>query len=123
MMVKSKIKRKKFIFLILIFFFIDEVRIKQRTILWFLVFIGFSVNYLIRININIALIDMLDEKFIKSSNSDSFNITKECVKENKYPLNISKATFDLLNSQYPKEVVERERVFSIERYLLDAFSV
>jgi hypothetical protein len=51
----------------------DEVKVKQRTVLWFLAFSGFAVNYMIRININIALIDMLD-----SSYKQDLSVTPEC---------------------------------------------
>lgn len=29
-----------------------------RTVLWYLVFFGFAINYMIRINLNIAIVDM-----------------------------------------------------------------
>jgi hypothetical protein len=45
------------------------VRIKQRSILWYLVFIGFSVNYMIRINVNISIVDMIDKSYKKTTNS------------------------------------------------------
>lgn len=45
------------------------MRIKQRSILWYLVFVGFSVNYMIRININISIVDMIDKSHKKVTNS------------------------------------------------------
>ncbi|XP_053670033.1 sialin [Anopheles nili] len=39
----------------------DEVAISARTTLWYLVFVGFAVNYMIRINTNITIVAMIKQ--------------------------------------------------------------
>lgn len=45
--------------------------INARTILWYMVFFGFAVDYMIRININITIVDMIipDEPSIRNNTS------------------------------------------------------
>uniref|UniRef100_W8BYB1 Vesicular glutamate transporter 2 n=1 Tax=Ceratitis capitata TaxID=7213 RepID=W8BYB1_CERCA len=38
------------------------VEVQARTVLWYLVFIGFAVNYMIRINLNITIVEMIATK-------------------------------------------------------------
>lgn len=38
------------------------VEVQARTVLWYLVFIGFAVNYMIRINLNITIVEMIAKK-------------------------------------------------------------
>lgn len=38
-----------------------EPRINARTVLWYLVFVGFAVNYMIRINMNITIVTMVKQ--------------------------------------------------------------
>ncbi|XP_019867704.1 sialin [Aethina tumida] len=45
-----------------------------RNVLWYLVFTGFAVNYMIRINLNIALVSM-----ISARPKDNITITSECL--------------------------------------------
>ncbi|XP_049852948.1 sialin-like [Schistocerca gregaria] len=51
--------------------------INARTVLWYLIFIGTAVNYMIRTNINIAIVDMVMRR---PSNplSNATNIVSEC---------------------------------------------
>lgn len=61
----------------------DIIWINYRTILWLLVFSGLAVNYMIRININIAIIDMVAQnndslKMYANSSSDNNSTTTEC---------------------------------------------
>jgi hypothetical protein len=83
--------------------------------MWYLVFVGFSVNYMIRININIALIDMLDATFKKSS----LNQSSECLIVDKLLLNNSSAIRDV---QHVNKQIE-SNFLSIERKLLETLSV
>uniref|UniRef100_A0A0K8W4V3 Vesicular glutamate transporter 3 n=1 Tax=Bactrocera latifrons TaxID=174628 RepID=A0A0K8W4V3_BACLA len=78
------------------------VEVQARTVLWYLVFIGFAVNYMIRINLNITIVEMIAKKpllaptittqaplltnfkqsaFVNSNNSNSIhaNITSNSV--------------------------------------------
>lgn len=51
------------------------IQVKSRTVLWYYVFVGFAVNYMIRINVNIAIVDMvLEPKALKSK-----KISNECL--------------------------------------------
>lgn len=45
----------------------DDVGIKARSVLWYLTFIGFAMNYMIRININIAIVDMISAEYKSGS--------------------------------------------------------
>lgn len=42
--------------------------VKCRTILWYLSFVGFMVNYLFRLNVNIAIVEMVVRKTSATSN-------------------------------------------------------
>lgn len=98
--------------------FSDEVRIKQRSILWYLVFIGFSVNYMIRININISIVDMIDKNLRKSSNviaSECFEITHES--------SLDSLTEVQKNSSNYTNAAESKRFPTLERKILDALGV
>lgn len=48
--------------------------IEARTVLWLLTFVGFAVNYMLRININITIVDMI--RAGSGSSKNSANITK-----------------------------------------------
>ena len=92
----------------------DDVKVKQRTILWFLVFTGFSINYMIRINVNIALIDMLDSVYRKPSNTP--NVSIECVATNDvYTNDTENLNNDLIENEHTR--------LSLERRILDFLSV
>lgn len=95
--------------------FSDDVKIKQRTILWYLVFAGFSVNYMIRININISIVDMIDENFRKITNNTL--VDSECI-------DISSRNFSN-NPESSSNFTQTEdkRFPSLERMLLDVLGV
>lgn len=42
--------------------------VKCRTILWYMSFVGFMVNYLFRLNVNIAIVEMVARKTSATSN-------------------------------------------------------
>ncbi|XP_017069533.1 sialin [Drosophila eugracilis] len=48
-------------------------QVEARTVLWYMTFMGFIVNYMIRINLNITIVDMIAGKAIQNSsvNNDS----------------------------------------------------
>lgn len=63
-----------------------------RGVLWYLVFFGFAVNYMIRINLNIAIVAMIQPK-----PSSNVSLTSECLArdlevvpspQNNSPLNV-----------------------------------
>lgn len=92
-------------------FYVDDLRIKQRSILWYLVFVGFSVNYMIRINVNISIVDMIDQSFRKVTNNTL--IESEC---------IDRSLMNVTTDEPPIEE-RRSRFPSLERLLLDALGV
>lgn len=89
--------------------------IKQRTILWYLVFVGFSVNYMIRINVNISIVDMIDENFKKVTNNTL--VASECIAGNANSTNVD----GYAQSSSPAEA--RKAFPSLERMLLDYLEV
>lgn len=48
-----------------------EPKVYARTVLWYLVFVGFAVNYMIRINMNITIVTMVKQAGRKSSAASS----------------------------------------------------
>ncbi|CAH1999139.1 unnamed protein product [Acanthoscelides obtectus] len=67
-----------------------------RNVLWYLVFTGFAVNYLIRINLNIALVSM-----VLPRPKTNVSFTSECFIQNLTIRNISEDNTKLLNSTPP----------------------
>lgn len=89
--------------------------IKTRTVLWFLTFLGFAINYMIRITVNIAIIDMIDINY-KSQSAKNLNITDcDIQKDNK----ITQGTYEgQRNLSF-----DNEKFISIERRILQKFQV
>lgn len=52
----------------------------SRTVLWFLTFIGFAINYMIRINMNITIVDMIlpAAKTVLVNNMTTSRLEPEC---------------------------------------------
>lgn len=92
----------------------DEVHIRQRSILWYLVFIGFSVNYMIRINVNIAIVDMLSGATNIKKSSTINSSASECFVRN--------FTQDG-NSTETSKIDEDRKFPSFERKILDSLGV
>lgn len=59
-----------------------------RTVLWYIAFVGFMVNYMYRININIAIVHMVSIKKTTISTNDH---TSECVSQQIFetPVNVT----------------------------------
>lgn len=55
-----------------------KIGVKARTVLWYLTFCGFAINYIIRINASIAIVDMIDTNFKKSLSNKTI-VTSECI--------------------------------------------
>ncbi|XP_037049155.1 sialin [Bradysia coprophila] len=53
--------------------------VKSRTVLWWLVFIGFAINYMIRINVNITIVDMVMQKKVVNGNSTTKLVRGICL--------------------------------------------
>lgn len=89
------------------------VGVRARSVLWYLAFIGFAMNYMIRINMNIAIVDMISDEF-KSVKKIHMS---ECHSEN------SSFFDEAIHSQISDKVVVRKEYISIERKILDYFEV
>lgn len=87
----------------------DDVGVRARSVLWYLTFIGFAMNYMIRININIAIVDMISPKYKGHSPTTS----GECFSAQ----NISMSS----NGSFMMD--HNEKFISIERRILDYFGV
>lgn len=89
----------------------ESVGIRARTVLWYLTFVGFAMNYMIRININIAIVDMISEEF-KGKNV----VMSECISFE----NSTNATF----YDVSEDVIVNEKTYiSLERRFLDFIGV
>lgn len=102
-------------------------RISCRSVLWYLAFVGFAINYMIRINMNIAIVDMILPK--KLSNGEKPIVISECVMPSDQFSNIdmdvlnSSNIFNESNSTTPTSNFSRPDRFSFERALLRALNV
>lgn len=96
---------------------------KQRTILWYIVFVGFSVNYMIRININIAIVEMIDTNFKKSTNNTI--ITSECltIQNYTYPVNVTNNNWKQDDNENKSTSEKKKEYISLEKRFLDTFEV
>lgn len=56
-----------------------QCNVRARTVLWYLAFTGFAINYMIRINVNITIVDMVQPLQQQTSTS---NIGSECLLAN-----------------------------------------
>lgn len=89
----------------------ETVGVKARTVLWYLTFIGFAMNYMIRININIAIVDMISSEF-----KGKGVVMSECLSF----VNATNATFYHVS----EDVVVNENTFkSLEQHFLDFIGV
>jgi sugar phosphate permease len=91
----------------------ETVGVKARTVLWYLTFVGFAMNYMIRINVNIAIVDMISNEFKgrKVDMSECFSVT-----------NATNFTAYTVH-ETAVSVVEEEKFLSLERRLLDFIGV
>lgn len=86
--------------------------VKARSVLWYLTFIGFAVNYMIRININIAIVDMISSEY----RGNKGVVISECVTI----VNATNATFYQVSDD---DEVDVKKYVSMERRLLDYLGV
>jgi hypothetical protein len=52
-----------------------EIGVKARSVLWYLTFFGAAINFIIRINASIAIVDMIDSNYKKTP--INFTLTSE----------------------------------------------
>lgn len=96
--------------------------IKQRRILWYLVFAGFSVNYMIRCNLNIAIIDMVDPSHLKKS-SGATNVSNECFENTEEDVYNKSFNIDTVVNSTHDRLSDSRSFYSLERNLLQFLSV
>lgn len=92
-----------------------EIGVKARTVLWYLAFSGFAINYIIRINASIAIVDMIDTNFKKSLSNKTI-VTSECIVSTNTSTNTTAELGNELNLDDAKYV-------SLERRFLDYLGV
>lgn len=93
--------------------------VKARTVLWYMVFFGFAVNYIVRINANIAIVDMIDLNYKRSSSENDTKIsTSECI-----ATEVKNITDENDSFLVTLENDRSTRYTSIERKLLDYLNV
>ena len=90
-----------------------DIGIKARTVLWYLTFFGFAINYILRINASIAIVDMIDMSF-KNSNSNKTIVTSECL--------VNGGNFSLYEDK-TKYLLHETPYTSLERRFLTFFEV
>jgi hypothetical protein len=90
----------------------ETIGVKARSVLWYLTFFGFAINYIIRINASIAIVDMIDTNYKKSTTNKTI-ATSECIET---PINFTLASE--LN-----EIESDSKYVSLERRFLDFLGV
>lgn len=99
---------------------ISPQRVQARTVLWYLVFCGFAINYMIRLTVNIAIIEMI----AKNPLANQTIHVSEC---------LTSSTLLPINHSFPNnfshaEIINTSRInvlprYSIERTVLDFLRV
>lgn len=106
--------------------------IRARTVLWYLTFVGFAINYMIRININITIVDMIlplskSSSLNKNENKNHSYKGPECfIISNKSDYNSFVSAVDTELSENETNIIIRgakEGKFSLERWFLDYMKV
>lgn len=103
--------------------------VRARTILWLLTFVGFAINYMIRININITITDMIVTRPRSTAERHFGRSPSECVPFESWSLdanNVSNLTprRQRHEQQQPNETRSATvGSFTLERWLLDALHV
>lgn len=87
------------------------IGVKARSVLWYLTFFGFAINYIIRITASIAIVDMIDPHFRRSSGNKTV-VTSECFGE-----------ANMTMSPELSNELKLEKYVSLERRLLDFLGV
>lgn len=85
-------KRKQRLASIATIISIEKMRgVKCRTVLWYVAFVGFMVNYMYRININIAIVEMVSNQKTIVSNQHASECLQVLVNQTNFtsPLEIS----------------------------------
>lgn len=91
--------------------------VKSRNVLWYLTFFGFAINYIIRINVPIAIVEMIDLNY-KKTNTNKTIISSECI----VPLNHSVIS-EMMSQDNTSTLLIEDKYISIERRILDYLGV
>lgn len=91
-----------------------KIGVKARTVLWYLTFSGFAINYIIRVNASIAIVDMIDVNYKKSQGNKTI-VTSECI----VVANLSMSSAELSNELNLAD----SKYVSLERRFLDFLGV
>lgn len=92
--------------------------ISCRQVLWYLAFVGFAVNYMIRINLNIAIVDMIQSKKITNNNGNV--VVSECYNHTTEPMEF--VNFSLTDGSH-QQIQRSSGRFSFEREILKFLNV
>lgn len=100
----------------------DNIGVKARTVLWYLTFVGFAVNYMIRINASISIVDMIDGNFKRSSNGS--DLISECITNETLQVlkNVSSRDDNIVTTA-SLSLTQSMKHMSVERKLLDYLEV
>lgn len=93
-----------------------SIGVKARSALWYLTFFGFAINYIVRINASIAIVDMIDVNYKKSSTINRTIVTSECIVE------VNFTTPEIFNGTSTEQIQTLGYV-SLERRFLDYLGV
>lgn len=98
---------------------------KCRTNLWYLVFTGFALQFMIRIILNIAILDMI---LIKKSNTTNYSRINVTTTTTSYCFDDSKeqqttTIISAADAEIDDEEIIINKRYSFERWLLDKFNV
>lgn len=98
----------------------DNIGVKARTVLWYLTFVGFAVNYMIRINASISIVDMIDGNFKRSSNAS--DLMSECITNETFNVITNGSSVGEFFST-TTQLSQPMKHVSVERKLLDYLEV
>lgn len=107
-----------------------SIGIKTRTVIYFLAFSGFAINFVITNSVPVAIVNMIDTNFIsvKNQSEERVIISSECIAEGNFT---SQPAFSSLNNEtIVNEIinlvevpVDSSKHVSLERRLLNLFNV
>jgi Major Facilitator Superfamily len=86
-----------------------SIGVKARSVLWYLTFFGFAINYIIRINVSIAIVDMIDVNYKRSRPSNETVVT--CIVETQTNFTTSQELGNEVNLEANLKHISLERRF------------
>ncbi|XP_067628286.1 sialin [Eurosta solidaginis] len=103
------------------------VEVQARRVLWYLVFTGFAVNYMIRINLNITIVEMIATKAKSASvySVPATNLTQNSLSNNSHnqeSINNSRLNASL-SSERPVLLVPKKVKYSLEKHIFQVLGI